>query len=555
MEVLTHCCAWSSGTTIPVRLNAASFDSNSTQQSFYERQTIRAIDEWNLSGADLFLDYQGRTTLYGVQTDFINIYMDTFSQGESPPLARIMCKADGYCDDAADPGPYSCIDNGSGCIDVTVEGHCVNWCDMPAVKFNAEANYTAGYPTTGETDFRGVLTHEMAHALGHVHAFTDDFDCAVMGYQSGPIYPAWDPEQSRYLWRYDIDQHLSDPTYGYGAETGANANSRRAEDLTSFSSFAGPPSGGQSNLRPAIAFSDGTTSDPDAAYCLAIAAASAPYGAVNHVVTVRGDGTSGGWEWGHPNASGRGWTWAITEDGIALSASEDAFMLAWVDNVTSSDELSIHTAMSGDCASWTTYETVEGAYTHVAPALAFDWYRNRFLLVWVDADEGTIKAATRPPTGSWSAVQTIGFGASLSPALSYTFGNLGTLTYARMDGYGQICSSKIYVNADGTVSTSYASCHSSTIFARKGLSGTYGYDEGTSSWRYVLAFQRYDTLGGTQRNVALSKTNPNPWYHFSEVGTISGGTSSMLPRVDASIVYSQMGGTGSFNEFMATYVW
>jgi hypothetical protein len=87
------------------------------------------------------------------------------------------------------------------------------------------------------------------------------------------------------------------------------------------------------------------------------------------------------------------------------------------------------------------------------------------------------------------------------------------------------------------------------------LAGTFGYDEGTSSWRYVLAFQRYDSLGGSQRNVVLSKTNSYPSYHFSEVGTVSGGNSSTLPRMDASITYSYMGGTGAFNEFMATYVW
>lgn len=549
-----RCCKMPSESTISVKLNATSFTTNAILQTQYERQVVRTLDEWNRSGADLTLKYAGRSTVLGVQSAYVNIYMQAFQPYEFPPSARVMCKANGYCNDAAIPGPYECLDNFSGCIDPTqAGGACPNWCDSPGVRFNPNVQFVPGYPIDGEVDFRGFLMHELGHALGHTHRY--ETNCSVLGDQDWPMMPGYNLGRGRYLSRLDVVQNVNDPTYGYNEYAGSTPISRRSKSLTSFPSSTAAPSGAKTNLRPALAFADGTASNPSATYCLAYAASDAPYGTAHQILSTRGGGTA--WEWGQPNGTSKGYVWGVTRVGVVGAASEDNFMLAWVDDSSPGDELRILTATSSDCSSWQfPVEVVSSAYTRIAPALAFDWYRNRYVLIWLEANGGTLRAATRhPTTGSWSSAQDLGFQSSLSPSISYSYGNTGVLSFTLPDGYGQFCSSQISLGATGTLTTTYGTCHSSSIFARKGLSGTYGYDSSLANWQYVLSFQRHDSItGSTLRNVALRKTSPSPSYQFAESGTVISGTSR--PRTDGAIVYSYDAiHAPAANEFMSTYAW
>lgn len=514
---------------------------------------IRVLDEWNRSGANLTLNYTGRTTALGVQSGFVNIYMQTFQSFEAPPLARIMCRAAGYCDDATPPGPYECLGNFSGCVDPDLNGgSCPNWCDYPAVRFNPNHPFVPGFPGTGQLDFRGFLTHEIGHALGHEHRY--ETNCSVLGNQTLPVPPSYVVGRWRYLSRLDVAQHLHDSIFGYGQYSSAVPNAKRSTSLTSFPNSTPAPTGTITNLRPALAFADGTASYSPATYCMAYAAANAPYSTNHQILSVRGDGPN--WHWAQPNATYDGYVWGISTVGVAAAASEDNFMLAWVDDTTPSQELRIVASRSQDCRSWDFPEVISGAYSRVPPVLSFDWFRNRYVLVWLEANAGTLRGASRhPSTGSWTTIQTIGFESALGPALSYSYGNVGVLSFTLADGYGQVCSAQISLTATGTFTSTYATCHPSSMFARKGLTGAYGYDTSLGNWQYVLTYQRHDSVGGsTLRNVALRKTSPSPSYQFTESGTVVSGT--LRPRTDGTIVYSYDAiHAPAANEFMEIYAW
>src|SRR5690606_11201867 len=110
---------------------------------------------------------------------------------------------------------------------------------------------------------------------------------------------------------------------------------------------------------------------------------------------------------------------------------EDHFMLTWVDDSNQSQQRRIVSSRSETCEYWTWPEVVPGAFSRVPPALAFDWHRNRFVLVWSDADDGKLRAATRHPSnGTWSSVEQLGYmPAALGPAISYSYGNVGALSF------------------------------------------------------------------------------------------------------------------------------
>lgn len=544
-----RCCRWAPEiTVIPVKFNATSFTSDTTLQTHLERKVIVVLDEWNRTGAIPSLRYDGRSSVMGRQSTFVNIYQQAFGPGELTPLARIMCDPS-YCT------THTCIANMSGCMDETANGtpmNCENWCDFPGVRFNPDATWVAGYPTTGEHDFWSLLMHEMGHVLGHTHRVTDvtstPFRCSVLGSQSGIFPPGFNPEQQRYLSRYDIGEHLSDVNYSYPIRTTSTTNLRSSNDLSANWSLiaAGSPSGGNTGIRPAVAFADGTPSQSGGKYCVAVASAPAAYGTVNHVLSFRGNGTT--WDFSQPNGNLDGFTWAITYLGMAAAAGEDEYMLAYIATETPGNQYRVQTMTSQDCKYWASYEYVPGAYSKMAPALAYDVYYGKFIIVWVDSDSGELKGSVRSEsTPGWSSPQSLGYSSALAPSISYSFGNNGALNFVLRNGAGQLCTLQMYLSGSGTL-TLQNSATCSTTWPRDGLSGAYGYDATAGAWRYAITVLERDIAGGLNKIATYWKTSPTNSQNYSGTGQVSLGTVS--PRTNSGLAFSFMGG---FNKFMTSY--
>jgi hypothetical protein len=271
---------------------------------------------------------------------------------------------------------------------------------------------------------------------------------------------------------------------------------------------------------------------------------------VDHILTMRHDGSS--WEFSHPNPNLFGFSWAVTHHGLAVGAGEDHFEMAWIDSSTADDQFEILTASSTDCRSWTFPSAIAGAQSRRAPDIAYDYTNDSFLLLWNDAETGELFGAVKNEyTGGWSAPQALFWPSALGPSLSHTFGGVGAANYVAANDWGQIATFEIWIDSSGVIQTSsWASYHSSSMWARDALGGSYGYDWGVSGWRYVLTLFDRDLATGTNRITAYTKTSPDPSVRYTSGQQMASGSSG--PATSADLVWSFAPG---FYEFRALMSW
>jgi hypothetical protein len=253
-----------------------------------------------------------------------------------------------------------------------------------------------------------------------------------------------------------------------------------------------------------------------------------------------------------PNPNLFGFSWAVTHHGLAVGAGEDHFEMAWIDSSTADDQFEILTASSTDCRSWTFPSAIAGAQSRRAPDIAYDYTNDSFLLLWNDAETGELFGAVKNEyTGGWSAPQALFWPSALGPSLSHTFGGVGAANYVAANDWGQIATFEIWIDSSGVIQTSsWASYHSSSMWARDALGGSYGYDWGVSGWRYVLTLFDRDLATGTNRITAYTKTSPDPSVRYTSGQQMASGSSG--PATSADLVWSFAPG---FYEFRALMSW